>query len=165
MGYFGFSARCQRYPTTATVAAIITNVVGPFRWNHEPTEYAKIPIPFANRRAISGLPEKPRGFGSLVSNMRFLAWSAVKSENFIAGFPDQVQCQYLTCPVTALIRILPKRHDIFGPAMEDQRVEKLVQAFRSSRGQKSARPGWLQIQWATTAQAAHPARRGGGGCR
>jgi hypothetical protein len=37
VGYFGFSARCQRYPTTATVATMITNMVGPFRWNHEPT--------------------------------------------------------------------------------------------------------------------------------
>jgi hypothetical protein len=63
---------------------MITNMVGPFRWNHEPTEYAKIPIPTANKRAIRGLPEKPRGFGSLVSNMLFLPWSAVSSEKFLS---------------------------------------------------------------------------------
>jgi hypothetical protein len=62
---------------------MVTNVVGQFRWNHEPTEYAKIPIPTANKRAIRGLPEKPRGFGSLVSsNMPFLPWSAIRYEKF-----------------------------------------------------------------------------------
>jgi hypothetical protein len=61
---------------------MITNMVGLFRWNHEPTEYAKIPIPTANKSAIRGLPEKPRGFGSLVSNIPFLPWSAVRSEKF-----------------------------------------------------------------------------------
>lgn len=71
LGYFGFSARCQRYPTTPTAATMITDKVRPFRCNHEPTEFAKIPIPTANKRAIRGLPEKPRGFGSVVSNMVF----------------------------------------------------------------------------------------------
>ena len=56
-------------------------MVGPFRENHAPTAAAKIPIPTANRRAISGLPKKPRGFGSLVSNMGFLPWWAVRPEN------------------------------------------------------------------------------------
>jgi hypothetical protein len=92
LGYFGFSARCQRYPTTPTAATMITNKAGSFSWNHEPTEYAKIPIPTANKRAIRGLPEKPCGFGILVSNMLFLPWSAVRSEKFyqVAHWKTQV---------------------------------------------------------------------------